>query len=399
MRVCGIIAEYNPFHNGHKYQIDKIRQIGFDGVVAVMSGNAVQRGEFAVVEKHVRAQQALLNGVDLVIELPLPFAVSSAERFATGGVSILESLGVVDSICFGSECGDIEKLKKIADYNVDEKISDYLSEGISYASALSGMIETELGKEYADIVSEPNNMLGIEYLKALKNFSSKMSAFTIKREGAGHDDLNPENGFCSAQYLRNNIESDEIAKYMPESSYELLKSAMKIGEAPVRLENNEAVVLSALRMKDAAFFSQLQNISEGIENRLNTAVRNACSLEELYSLIKTKRYTMTRVKRLVLNAFLGITNEYSLTYPPYIRVLGFNENGREILRNAKLTSSKPICTLYSNFESLDEDSKKYYMLECKATDLFYCFTPEIGPCGIEQTESAVIVKLFGLLDS
>lgn len=392
MRVCGVVAEYNPFHNGHKYQIDKIRQIGFDGIVAVMSGNAVQRGELAIAEKHIRTKQALLNGVDLVIELPLPFAVSSAERFALGGVSILDYLGVVNSICFGSECGDIEKLKAIADYNVEGSISNYLSEGTTYAAAVSNLIENELGKEYSDILAEPNNVLGIEYLKALKNLKSKMSAFTIKREGALHSDTTAGEGFCSAQYLRDHIESDEISQYMPQSSYDLLKSAIEIGEAPVRLENNQAVVLSALRVKDAEFFSQLQNISEGIENRLNSAARNACSLEELYSLVKTKRYTMTRVKRLVLNAFFGITNEYSLSYPPYIRVLGFNEKGREILRNAKLTSSKPICTLYSNFESLDELSKMYYLLECKATDLYYCFTPEIGPCGIEQTEDAVIIK-------
>lgn len=392
MRICGVIAEYNPFHNGHKYQIDKIKESGYDAIVAVMSGNAVQRGDLAIAEKHVRARQALLNGVDLVVELPMPFALSSAERFALGGVSILDSLGVVDGLCFGSECGDIDKLLKIADFNIDSKIAGYLSEGVNYATALQSLIDTELGKEFSDILSEPNNVLGIEYLRALKVLNSDITPFTVQREGVGHSDLSANKGFCSAQYIRENIGNIDISQYMPESAYEVLKLAINIGDAPVRLENNEAVVLSALRMKDVEYFSQLHDISEGIENRLNFAVRNACSLEELYSLVKTKRYAMARIKRLVLNALFDISNDYTSSLPPYIRVIGFTERGREILREAKLNSSKPICTLYSNFESLDEVSKKYYMLECKATDLFYCFTPEIGPCGIEQTENAVIIN-------
>ena len=392
MRVCGVVAEYNPFHNGHKYQLDRIREKGFDGVVAVMSGNAVQRGEFAFAEKHVRTRQALLNGVDLVIELPLPYVLSSAEKFAFGAVSVLDYLGVVDNLCFGSESGETDKLIRIAEYNTDGKLSNYLSEGVTYATALMKAVENELGTEYANILSFPNDILGIEYIKALKKLNSKIKPFSVKRFGSEHLSEKAENGFCSAQYIRYNYNKGETNQLMPETSYALLKDAIEKGEAPVTLKNNEAAALSILRQRDEEFFSHLPDISEGIENRLYSSVRSACSIDELYSLIKTKRYTLSRVRRLVMNAVLGITDDYSLSTPPYIRVLGFNENGREILRNAKLYSSKPIYTLYSDFAYSDSEAEKLYSLECRTSDLFYCFTPEIKPCGREQTENVVIIK-------
>lgn len=392
MRICGIVAEYNPFHNGHKYQIEKIRESGFDGIVAVMSGNAVQRGEFAVCDKHIRAKQALLNGVDLVVELPLPFVLSSAEKFAYGAVSVLDSLGVVDGLCFGSECGEINKLEKIAEIDISGKIANYMSGGKTYACAFPSVVESELGEEYSQLLLSPNNVLGIEYIKSIKKLNSKIKPFTVERQGAGHHDLKAQNGFCSAQYIRDNINEKSISEYMPRSSFELLNEAVNNKQAPVRLENNEAVVLSNLRLRSEDYFSHLSDLSEGIENRLYSAVRKSSSLDELYSSVKTKRYTMARVKRLVLNAFLGVTNDFNEEFPPYIRVLGLNEIGREILKNAKLTASKPIYTLFSDFNSADEISKKFYSLECKATDLFYCFTENLMPCGKEQTENAVIIK-------
>jgi len=392
MRICGVIAEYNPFHNGHKYLLDEIKKQGFDAIVAVMSGNYVQRGEASVVKKSVRAKSALLNGVDLVIELPIPFVLSSAQRFAFGAVSILDSLGIVESICFGSECGNIEHIKKVAETNFDGKLNDYLTDGKTYASALQSYFEDEFGKEYSEILSSPNNVLGIEYIKALRKLNSKITPLTVKRIGTGHSQLKAENGFCSAKYIRDNIDNPKVFDNMPSSSSLLFKQSVSKSEAPVRLENNEAVILSSLRMKNEEYFASLPDLSEGIENRLYSAVRNACSLEELYSLIKTKRYTMARVKRLVLNAFLGVTNDYSGFSPTYIRVLGFNETGREIIKNAKLFSSKPIYSLYSDFSNADDISKKLYSLECSSTDLYNCFTPEIMPCGAEQRENIVIIK-------
>ncbi|MBE6834717.1 MAG: nucleotidyltransferase family protein [Ruminococcaceae bacterium] len=391
MRICGVIAEYNPFHNGHKYQIEKIKENGFDGVVAVMSGNAVQRGEFAFLDKSVRTRQALLNGVDLVIELPLPFSVSSAEKFALGGTSILDSLGVVNALCFSSECAEIEKLKRIAEINSDS-ITDYLKSGVTYASAYENLVENELGKEFSSILQQPNNVLGIEYLKALKRLNSEIKPFTIKRTGVKHNDEKTEKNFCSAKYIRENFDKKDVSSYMPFSSFELLEEAVKNNDEFSSLEKNEKTVLSMLRMFDKDYFSTITDISEGIENRLYSAVKEACSLCELYSSVKTKRYTLARVKRLVFNSLLGVTEEYTEFLPPYIRVLGFNEKGREILRNAKKLSSKPIYTLFSDFNNADEQSKMLYSLECKATDLYYSFTPEIKPCSREQTRNAVIIK-------
>ncbi len=392
MRVCGVVAEYNPFHNGHKYHIDKIREKGFDGIVAVMSGNVVQRGDFAFLEKHIRAKQALNNGVDLVLELPAPFVLSSAQKFAFGSVSILHSLGVVDSLCFGSECGEIEKLREIASFDGENDISSFLSSGVSYAKGFSELVESELGKEYADILSSPNNVLGVEYIRALNKLNSDIVPFTVKRQGAEHTDKFSKDGFCSAGYIRESFGKTDISECMPASSYRLLKEANEKGVSPVSLYNDEKTILSMLRILNRNSFSSVQDLSEGIENRLFSAVSSACSLDELYSLIKTKRYTMSRVKRLVMNALFNIGDEYTASVPPYIRVLGFNEKGREILKNVKKNSSKPIYTLHSDFNNADEDAKKLYSLECKITDLFYCFTPKTFPCGREQTENAVIIK-------
>jgi len=392
MRVCGIVAEYNPFHNGHKYLIDKIREIGFDYIVAVMSGNYVQRGEPAILDKRLRTKQALANGVDLVVELPLPFAVSSAEKFALGSVCILDSLGVVDSLCFGSECGNTDILKKISEVDVKGKINSYLNDGRTYASAVQSLIENELGSEYSDVLSTPNNILGIEYIKAINRLESKISPITIKREGVCHDSDKPEGDFCSASYIRSNIGNDSIFSFMPDSSKEIIKKAISNKICPISLEKNERVVLSYIRRYDSEYFSSLPDASEGIENRLYSAVREARSLDELYSMVKTKRYTMARVKRLVLNAFLGVTADYTEVLPPYIRVLGLNEKGREILKNAKGSATKPILTLASDFSKSDEMCKKFYSLECRATDLYSSLADEIQPCGIEQAEKAVIVK-------
>ena len=392
MKVCGVVAEYNPFHNGHKYLNDKVRENCFEGIVAVMSGNFVQRGEPAVSEKHYRARQALLNGVDLVVELPLPFAVSSAEKFALGAVTILDSLGTVDSLCFGSECGDIEILKRIAEVNYEGRINEYLTEGITYAKAFEKLVENELGSDYSCVLKEPNNILAIEYIKAVYRLKSEIMPLTVKRCGASHDSDSPEGHFCSASFIRDNIESDIISSYMPDSSYEIIRRGIDDGFSPVSLENNERQVLSFLRRCDKEYFASLPDVSEGIENRLYSAVREACSLEELYSLVKTKRYTMARVRRLVLNAFLGVTSDYTEALPPYIRVLGFNEKGREILRKVKDKAKLPICTLASDFSCADVNCKKFYSLECKSTDLYCTLTPEIMPCGMEQTENAVIIK-------
>ncbi|MBO4339080.1 MAG: nucleotidyltransferase family protein [Clostridia bacterium] len=392
MRICGIVAEYNPFHNGHKYLIEKIRESGFDCIVAVMSGNFVQRGESAVIEKHLRANQALLNGVDLVIELPTPFAVSSAEKFALGSVGILDSLGVVDSLCFGSECGNIDVLEKIADLNTKGIINKYLNDGITYAQAFEKLVENDLGSEYSSVLSNPNNILGIEYIKALNALKSDIKPFTVQRYGVSHDSDEPEGEYCSASYIRNNINNNCICDYMPDSAYEIIKKAVSDRICPVSLSNNERQILSYLRRFDRDYFSSLPDISEGIENRLCSSVREACSLEELYTLVKTKRYTMARVKRLVLSAYLGITSDFSDSLPPYIKVLGFNDRGREVLKISKEKVKKPVLTLASEFYSADEMCKKFYELECRATDLYFTLTPEILPCGREQTENAVIIK-------
>lgn len=392
MTVCGIVAEYNPFHNGHKYHIEQTRLKGYSHIVAVMSGNFVQRGECAIMEKHLRAKAALENGVDLVLELPLPYAVSSANSFAYGAVDILNSLGCVDAVSFGSECGSIDSLEEIACANVDLQLKEFLTQGLSYPSAYQKAVECVCSEESAKILESPNNTLGIEYIRAISSLSSQITPITIKRTGVNHNSSQISGEFVSAEYIRQNVFDEKIGSYMPESSFSVLKNAVENGLAPADLKNAETAVLAFLRQTNSDYLKNIPDVSEGIENRLIDSLRKSVSLEELYTLTKTKRYTHSRIKRLVLSAFLGITFEYTQQEPPYIRVLGFNEKGREILKAAKETAKKPVVQLSSDFKKLDCFSQKLFAIECKSTDLFSLFTPAKNICGTEQTENVIVIK-------
>jgi predicted nucleotidyltransferase len=391
MRVCGIVCEYNPFHNGHKYQLDRIKEAGFDAVVAVMSGNFVQRGEPAITEKHKRAEAALLNGVDLIIELPLPYSVASAQRFALGSVDILNSLGQVDSLCFGSECGNIELLETLALTDFDDEIKYYISDGMSYPCAYEAAVEKKLGQKYSSALQGSNNLLGIEYIKALNQLSCNIKPMTIMRTGTGHDSVDESGVFTSANNIRNNLLSEDIARFMPDSSYSIIMKSVNEGFAPASLNNCERSVLAVLRKLDKDYFSTLPDISEGLDNRLYSAVRNATSLEQLYNEVKTRRYTMARVKRLVLCAYLGIDSSFYEFLSPYIRVLGMNNKGRQILRQAKETAAKPVYMLSSDFANADPISQKLFSLEAKSTDLYSLCTKAISPCAAEYLTNPVIM--------
>ena len=375
MKVYGIVAEYNPFHNGHKFQIDEIRKKAGDcAIVSVMSGNYVQRAETAVMSKYARAKAALLGGVDLVLELPMPYAISSAERFAYSSVHILNSLGAVTDISFGSECGSISLLQKaeeaLYDENVNLKLKAELKNGASYPAARFAAVRDVFGAETAAVLSEPNNILAVEYIKALKALSSDMKPHTVKRTGASHDSDEYVGNIASASKIRELIRSNaHTGLFLPSDSQAVLTNEIAIGD-----------------------FNNIYGVGEGIENRLLSAAASARNLTELYDFAKTKRFTHSRIRRVVLNSFFGITNDITLSDPPYIRVLGFTHKGKDILRIARKNASLPIVMTVGDVKKLGGLSERLYSLECRTTDIFNMTLPKIRQSGTDMTDNLVRIE-------
>lgn len=396
MKVTGIVAEYNPFHNGHRTMIEKCRNGGADHIVAVMSGNFVQRGSVAIMDKRSRTAAALKNGVDLVVELPVPWATATAEKFAYGGVSVLNALGCVDTLSFGAECADkdllLEAAKAVRDPAVDAKIKEELDGGVSYPVARALAVRGSYGDTIAEVLDQPNNILAVEYIKAIQSLGSAMDIAPIARVGGVHDSLTPTDEFASASSLRIMLERGDprAFAYMPESSVAGFKQQKSIGRAPVTVDDSERAILSRLRLLTKEDIAAAPDVSEGLENRIYNAIQSATSLEELYDIVKTKRYTHSRIRRIVTALYLGITPEDREREVPYIRVLGFNARGRDILKAAKDAATKPVITKTSQIYGLSEEAGHVLDLECKATDLYNLCSPRILPCGTELSDELVL---------
>ena len=399
MKVAGIVAEYNPFHNGHAHHIERTRAA--DGacrathVAAVISGNFVQRGEPALLPKAERVRAALAGGVDLVLELPLPWAVASAEGFAFGAVSILDALGCVDVLSFGSEAGEIEPLQKVADALLSNRFAGllryHLEGGVAFPEARQRAAAEILGKKAASVLEHANDTLGIEYLKALRRLDSPIRAFTVPRLGAGHDEALPVGDMASASYLRGLLAAGRTANaapYMPPIPLEILHEAARAGHCPADPALIDRAMLSALRRLTKEQIARLPGVSEGLENRVYDAIRTAGSMEELLAAVKTKRYPLTRIRRILLAGFLGLAAGWETRRPPYIRVLGMNEKGAEILRCAK-DSSLPLITRVSQLESFPEEARRLFALESRAADLYALALPKPLPCGTEYTTGMI----------
>lgn len=352
--ITGIICEFNPFHQGHKYLIESAKKHA-DGVVCLMSGNFVQRGEFAVYDKFTRAKTALENGADLVIELPCAYSLMSAKGFAKYSGQILKGCGVVESITFGAECDNPSKLKAAADKikEKDELIREMLKEGISYPAARKAAVDDP-------VLDTPNNILAIEYISEID-----LPFYPIKRIGKGHDS---DDELYSASQIRKNLDEDEISS----------------------LKNCEKAVLAKLRTMSEKDFLEIDDVSEGLENRIVQAVRTSVSLEEIYDKIKTKRYTHSRIRRIILKSYLGITKHYTCD-AAYIRVLGFNHRGREILNMITKKASLPVISRYADVNNLTPFGKELFELECRCTDLYNLGYKNPLPCGTEQRSKVVTI--------
>ena len=345
-RVLGIIAEYNPFHNGHLYHIAKSKQeTGAQYVIAVISGNFVQRGNTSIINNWTKARMALLNGADLVIELPTIYSISSAENFAEGAIKILNSLGVVDTLSFGMEANDISTLNNIANvlYNEPKEyvtmLSHELSKGNSYPKARENALLLYLNdiKRYANVMSGSNNILGIEYLKALRKTKSTITPVGIKREKVLYNDKYIVDEFASATAIRKMLmtkELNDISKVMPRNSYLLLGEELKKGHYVIDIARFEKEIIYTLRKMSVQDIAKLPDVSEGLENSLKNAADSCNTLKDFINIVKTKRFTQTRIQRILLYCLLGITKkqmETSRKVIPYARVLGFNNKGKELI--------------------------------------------------------------------
>ncbi len=392
----GIVAEFNPFHNGHKHIVDTLKANGENTVTAVMSESFVQRGECACMSPYERTKAALSSGVDLVLSLPVPYATASAERFALGGVTVLGSLGCIDALGFGSECGDVERLTKCAKAITAEEFSplleNRLSEGLSFPTARQRALRDMYGDTFAEALSSPNDLLGVEYIKAIEKNNYPIKPVAIKRVGVSHDSHEVNVDFCSASAIRSFLKNGEDYKgFMPTESFNILSEAVSSGNAPADFCKLENTIIYKLRTMTPEDFKRIPDVSEGLEYRFYEAVRNSVALSEILEKIKTKRYTHSRLRRIVLCALLGITEEHTNIPVPYIRVLGFNEKGAEVLKQAKNTATLPIVSKSSDFKYLDENAQKIFELECRARDVFSLCLPVPQVCGKEMTDKLIVL--------
>ncbi len=393
----GIVAEFNPFHNGHKYLIDTIKNNGENTVTVVMSESFVQRGECACLSPYVRTQMALKCGADLVLSLPVPYATASAERFALGGLSVLGGLGCIDSLAFGCECDNADQLEKCAEVLVSGELSGvlekYLNEGVSFPVARQKAVEEICGKEIAEILSLPNNILGVEYIKAINKLGLNMNINPVLRKGVAHDSKDANGDFCSASAIRAKSEetSDIEKRYMPSDAYNIFLEESTRYKFPAGIRNIEKVILYKLRSMDVKDFNELPDVSEGLEYRFVEAVKTSSYLEEILEKVKTKRYTHSRIRRIIICAVLGIKKEDVMAPVPFIRVLGFNENGAKILKKAKESATLPIVTKSSEINDLGESAKRVFELECFARDVFSLALPVRDEFGREMTDKLIVL--------
>ena len=381
MKTVGIIAEYNPFHNGHKYQIEKAKEItGADTVIVIMSGSFTQQGNIAAVNKFKRAEMAIKSGADLVIELPTIFATSSAEMFAYGAVNILDKLNSIDYLVFGTECDNIDALNNIVDKlitnkeAIDTSIRNEIKAGISYASARDITLKNILTEnEYAEF-SKPNNILAIEYLKALKTINSKIIPIAIQREFANHNDesISNSNTYASATSIRNKLEETnnifDVTNYIPNETYELLNDTnLCFNEDMYKLLRYKITTLGKENIK------KIYDVSEGLENKIYDSIIASKTYNELINNIKSKRYTMSRIKRILTHILLDITKEKydKLSTSYYARILKTNKDNN-ILSLLNKNAYIPILANINdnNIDTLDLKIKESLALDFKCSNIY-----------------------------
>ena len=390
MKICGVIAEYNPFHNGHQYQLSEARRLsGCDYLIAVMSGAFSQRGEVMCLDKWTRARMALENGADLVVELPALFAVRSADQFALGGVKILSGLGA-DSICFGCETDDLKALNRLLDLMAEEDdalkeaIRQRLAQGQSHVRACGEAVAERLNLP-ADAVALPNTVLALEYIRTNRALSCPMQVHIVRRTASYHDQA--VHALASASAIRAALqrsESDALRHAMPESAFRLMTDSL-----PGRIADFsrlDALLIDRLRSFP---IETLPDTGEGLPNRVLKCAEAAGSRDALLAALKCKRYTYARLSRLCAHALLGLTQEMTLRHPEptYARVLGFRKDASVLLTHLKNAPLPPVV------RPADLRSDECFRLECRATDLqSLCFADEtVRKASRDLTEKMLVI--------
>jgi len=375
MKVMAVICEYNPFHNGHKYQLTEHKKmLGADAVICLMSGSFVQRGAPAIYDKWTRAKDAIENGADLVLELPVVYSAQSAQRFAQGAVKLLDALGVVDFLSFGSECGDIDSLKECAniinstEFNV--LLEEKLKAGLSYPAARSKVLKENYPHIDENLISSPNNILSIEYINALNELSSTIEAKTIQR--------NLE--FASASSIREKLSRDEnISDLIPTDTHKTYD-----------IKAFDSIVLYHFRKESLEALQQICDMAEGLHNKFKKASQTAVSVSELAEAVKSKRYTRTRIDRIIVNSLLGICDSHTELAPQYARVLAFNSLGQKVLSKMKKTSKIRIITKVADVKPDNDDFKIMFEKDLLSTDIYSILTNQ--KAGLDFLNSPIKIK-------
>ena len=402
MKICGIIAEYNPFHNGHLYQIEETRRmLGPDtAVVCCMSGDFVQRGEAAVMDKTRRAKAAVMSGADLVLSLPLRWSLSSAQGFADGAVHILGMAGA-EHISFGAEDDDVEALSEIAGLIAEKSVIDgtlatMMGSGVSYARARERELYKRI-KDRASLISTPNNILAVEYLRAVRQQGLDISPVAVKRTGASHDGDTPDGVIASASYIRQLARGgrlDEAAGFMPPQSLEQLRRAAHEGAAMLDLSRLDCAMTAVLKRCSIEQLSKLPDASEGLEHRLYDAIQAGVDLEDICGGAKTKRYAYSRIRRMLYCAFLGIEKKPADSLPGYTRVLAFNDRGRQVLSAVEQREDFAFITKPAAAKRLPEEERAGFELEAAASAAYDLALPGYRdlPRGREWTCGPIYIR-------
>ncbi|WP_346354223.1 nucleotidyltransferase [Azotosporobacter soli] len=404
MNIAGIVVEYNPFHNGHYWHAKETRRLcNADVVIGVMSGQFVQRGEAAFFDKWTRAQMAVSSGVDVVFELPTAYAIRSAQFFATGAVQLLASLGAVSHLCFGAETPEVELLRtaaRLADSSAAiAALHAEMKKGHSYARSLGDALQCE---ESNPLAYHPNNILGIEYIRAIERFAPSILPLAIQRKMAAYHETSLKGHYASATAIRLAIRNNaSIEKAMPSSLLSLIEAQRNLGKGPVFQETFTPMLLCLLRQQSCAQLKRcLLGSADGLEYRLKQAATSATDWKSLVDGCMTKRYTRGRLQRALLWILLGVEAEL-LTQadqygPQYARLLAFNDTGREALKLLQKTSSIPIIDRPANW--LKKTAQKYeptalrdkmLLLDAKASDIYVLGMPKekwhMGGCDFKQS--------------
>lgn len=400
MAVAGIVAEYNPLHGGHLGQLEQTRaRLGADtAAVCVMSGDFVQRGDFALLGRHARAEAAVRSGADLVVELPLPWAAASAERFADGAVQALAATGVVTHLSFGSECGDAPALRRAAaaleDSAFPPLLREELAAGDSFAAARQRALARLAGQD-ASVLDHPNDILGVEYCRCLVRRRWEAEVLAIPRQGAAHDG-EEQDGTASAAAIRGLLAAGERQRAldcMAPAMAAIFFREEAAGRAPVFAANCQRAILARLRGMSDGELEALDTGGEGLGNRFRAAVRTAPTLAVLLESARTKRYAAARIRRMALWGYLGLRPAQLPSQLPYLRVLAANERGRALLARMRRTASLPVVTKPASVRRLPAPARELFAMEARAADLYALAYPDLAAAagGAAWTTGPVMV--------